>query len=196
MTMNPEYREKGYLIVERLISAELASFLSTQFHMIRQVDSLGRGDDLVPSSYAIYGAIPFETLMSNLCGRISELTGLLLVPTYSYGRIYDRGATLAKHRDRPACENSITLALGYDGDEPWPIHLLDKNGHEVVAKLKPGDGMIYRGCECAHWRDKFVTGTWQAQVFLHYVEKGGPNAAEEFDRRPALGLKLPNKRAI
>ena len=196
MTMNPAYREKGYLIIEQLISPELASFLNTQFQMIRQVDVHGRGDDLVPSSYAIYGAIPFESLLASLCGRISELTGLELVPTYSYARIYDRGATLAKHRDRPACENSISLALAYDGDQPWPIHLIDKTGNEVVANLKPVDGMIYRGCECFHWRDKFQTGTWQAQVFLHYVEKGGPNAAEEFDRRAALGLKLPVKRAI
>jgi hypothetical protein len=35
-----------------------------------------------------------------------------MLPTYSYARIYANGDELKKHRDRPACEVSVTLHLG------------------------------------------------------------------------------------
>ena len=34
--------------------------------------------------------------------------------------------------------------------------------------LKPGDGLLYKGCELIHGREKFK-GTECLQVFLHYV---------------------------
>jgi hypothetical protein len=52
--------------------------------------------------------------------------------------------------------------------------------------MKPGDMIIYRGCELEHWREPYW-GKNHAQVFLHYNEKGGqydiPN-----DGRPILGM--------
>jgi hypothetical protein len=62
--------------------------------------------------------------------------------------------------------------------------------------MKPGDMIIYRGCELKHWREPFW-GKNHAQVFLHYNEKGGqydiPN-----DGRPILGMppKFRSKEAI
>jgi hypothetical protein len=45
---------------------------------------------------------------------------------------------------------------------------------------KPGEGVIYKGCEQLHWREPFrkiqkeFEGdiVW-SQVFLHYIEAGG-----------------------
>jgi hypothetical protein len=53
--------------------------------------------------------------------------------------------------------------------------------------LRPGDALIYRGIELAHWREAFQ-GEKMAQVFLHYVDRNGPNAAEKFDGRAGLGV--------
>jgi hypothetical protein len=194
MTPGNEFLDQGYIVLRQAIPATLASFLTRQFQLIRQVDTLGRGDDQVPTSYSIYGAVPFETLLADLAPQFSAAIGLTLLPTYSYARIYDRGATLARHRDRPACENSVSLTLGYGGDAPWGIWLQDKRGREVEIALEPGDALVYRGCECDHWRAKFTSGSWQAQVFLHYVDANGPYAEELFDRRPYLGFKKPANR--
>lgn len=183
------YIDCGYLVHRGLLSIELTDFLSKQLQMIRRVDSSGGGDSQVPVSYSIYGSIAFETLMCNLAPTLSKILRVSLAPTYSYARIYDRGATLAPHKDRAACENSVTITLGYEAPTSWPIWIEDKKGNVTSIALEPGDALIYRGCECKHWREKFSDGEWQAQVFLHYVDEHGPRASEIFDGRPFPGFK-------
>ena len=72
-----------------------------------------------------------------------------------------------------------------------PIYL-DPTGKEkqagIKVDLKPGDMLIYSGCDLEHWREEF-TGKDCGQVFLHYNKKGSKNAKEnEFDKRPFIGL--------
>ena len=49
----------------------------------------------------------------------------------------------------------------------WPIYLTDKKGKDIEVKLKPGDMLLYSGCELEHWRNPFK-GNYCSQVFLHY----------------------------
>ena len=136
---------------------------------------------------------------------MQTLTGKELVPTYSYHRLYTTGTELKRHSDRPSCEISTTLCLGYDvsnvdaskyPDWDWPMFIKEKNGNEVPVHMKPGDMIIYRGCELEHWREPYW-GKNHAQVFLHYNEKGGqydiPN-----DGRPILGMPATyrNEKAV
>ena len=54
--------------------------------------------------------------------------------------------------------------------------------------LKPGDMIIYSGCELEHWREPFK-GNLCGQVFLHYNHANGPFAKTNlFDKRPLLGI--------
>jgi len=62
----------------------------------------------------------------------------------------------------------------------------EKNGKEIPVHMKPGDMIIYRGCELEHWREPYW-GKNHAQVFLHYNEKGGQYDIP-FDGRPILGM--------
>ena len=128
---------------------------------------------------------------------MQELTAKDLVPTYSYHRLYTQGTELKRHRDRVSCEISTTLCLGYDTsnidaskypDWDWPMFIKEKDGTEIPIHMKPGDMIIYRGCEVEHWREPLM-GKNHAQVFLHYNEKDGqfdvPN-----DGRPLLGMTV------
>ncbi len=113
-----------------------------------------------------YGDPLMESLLLNKKNKMQELTGLKLLPTYAYWRMYTKFADLKKHSDRPSCEISATVNIGSDGT-PWSF-FVDKTSID----LNPGDAVLYLGCEVEHWRDEFQ-GDWLAQTFLHYVDADG-----------------------
>ena len=119
---------------------------------------------------------------------MEKTTGLKLNPAYTYARIYKKGDILKRHKDRFSCEISTTMNLG--GND-WPIYLEpsgEKNKKGIKVDLKPGDMLVYRGCDLEHWREKFK-GKCNVQVFLHYNNTKTRFAKDNiFDRRKHLGL--------
>ena len=195
--------KNNYKVIKQAISKELADFVYSYFLTKRQVartffddryispfnnDWGVWNDPQVPETYSHYSDIAMETLLEKLTEPMSKETGLNLIPTYSYARIYKKGDVLKRHKDRYSCEVSMTMNLGGD---PWPIYLepsgeTDKEG--VKIDLEPGDALIYRGCEVEHWREVFE-GENCGQVFLHYNDASGENAEQNrYDTRPFLGL--------
>jgi alkylated DNA repair dioxygenase AlkB len=145
-------------------------------------------DDQCPVSEAVHGAIPFDSLLVQLLPHFEKASGKRLYPTYSYARLYAPGEELAIHTDRPSCEISATLTLGFDGDV-WPIYMGDEGGvNASEIKMDVGDAVLYRGMDKHHWRNKYTEGKWQAQVFLHYVDADGPHKEWKFDKRPSLNV--------
>lgn len=144
-------------------------------------DGLTEKDIQCPKSQAVHGHPTFDKLLEDLLPHFETASGLKLLPTYSYARLYAPGEELKKHTDRPACEISATVTLGFDG-KVWPIFM---DGHAV--NMKVGDAVLYRGQEVEHWRGEYTQGEWQAQVFLHYVDANGPHKDEKYDGREALG---------
>jgi hypothetical protein len=122
-----------------------------------------------------------ESLMINKLKLMQKETGLELIPTYAFWRMYSMFADLKKHVDRPSCEISVTVMIGSDGTK-WPIYM---NGAEI--NMEPGDAAVYLGCEIEHWREEF-NGDWHAQTFLHYVDKNGSNTEWAKDKRQLYGL--------
>ncbi len=147
-------------------------------------------DTQVPEALAAHGDVFTDGLLLDLLPLAEEVSRLKLFPTYSYLRVYRHGDTLHKHTDRPACEISLTLCLGYEADAPWPIFIEGPSGVSSIA-LAPGDALFYRGIECAHWRDP-MPGKQIAQVFLHFVDQNGPYAEWKYDKRPALPFRRPS----
>jgi hypothetical protein len=178
------FRRQGYLLAPGLIDPGLTAFLwsyvSTKFASLLVT---GRSE-LFPTTPAEYGDPTFDGLLEHLRPRIEAATGIWLNPTYSYYRLYKHGDVLPRHRDRPACEVSLSLNLGQSPAEPWPF-FLEYGGASCAVSLSPGDAVIYRGCKAFHWRDAFP-GQQLAQVFLHYVDGEGPHADEKFDGRQSL----------
>ena len=210
------FKKKKYQVIKGALSKELANFIFT--YMMLQRDAvdymlkhnkvnphnplIGNREDIqVLGSYSKHGDWVMETLLMYMIPIMKAKTGMDLVPTYSYTRLYEKGNILRRHKDRPSCEISTTLHLG--GDE-WPI-FLDPSGQNFVVDeyknihkpgapkgirvdLKVGDMLIYAGCELEHWREPFE-GTVCSQVFLHYNHANGPFAQTNlFDKRPMLGV--------
>ena len=210
------FKTKKYQVIRQALSKELSNFIFN--YMMLQRDAVDfmmkhqkvnpynpfigtRTDRQIPGAYSKYGDWVMETLLMYMIPVMKAKTGLELIPTYSYTRLYEKGNILKRHKDRPSCEVSTTLHLG--GDE-WPIFLdptgqnfvIDeyKNIHKpgapkgVQVDLKVGDMLIYSGCELEHWREPFQ-GNVCSQVFLHYNHANGPYAQTNlFDKRPILGI--------
>lgn len=170
-------------IVPNLLTLEQCQELS---NIIRSKTCDLPGDNLVAKSNSKYGLAETEELLLNLTERISSVTGKKLIPTYSYCRIYHKGATMEKHVDREACEYSLSLRIA--GDE-WPlIFELDK---PTPVQLNLGAGVLYKGLEIPHWRDEFLGDTC-TQVFLHWVDANGPYANWKYDKRLSTGIDKMN----
>ena len=197
------FEKEKFAVIKEAIPSSLAEFCFDYFllkrnavkHMydellIPQSNYFGKfGDDLVPSVYAHYADMVMETLLVKVLPIMKEKTNLDLIPTYSYARIYENGAILRRHKDRPSCEISTTLNLGGDN---WPIYLDPTGGsgkEGIQIDLNPGDMLIYSGCDLEHWRYNFE-GNLCAQVFLHYNHKNGKfGETNKFDGRPLLGIQ-------
>jgi alkylated DNA repair dioxygenase AlkB len=102
-----------------------------------------------------------------------------VLPTYTYAKIYAHGEVLKRHRDRPACEISITLNLKKNNE--WPIWFQKPNGEEISLELNQGDAVMYLGEIADHWRNAYQ-GQEHAQLFLHYVRAEGSKYWAVFDQ--------------
>lgn len=181
-----EFAEKWYVVRPAVIDP--GSLRIVHDHVVARADSgmIATGDRQVGNAPGAYGDRVTDTCLEVARYHVERATGLRLWPTFSYFRVYRNGNLLRAHRDRPSCEISMTVNLGMDAVEPWPIWIAGPKGIASVA-LGPGDGLVYRGCDCFHWREPFP-GRYLAQMFLHYVDRNGPKADWKFDRRAALAL--------
>ena len=199
------FKKDKYCIIRQAISKDLTDFVASYFSMQKQVYDTCKAaryispfeniigqyegqDDMMPNTYSQYSNIAMETLMLKCQPVMEKITGLKLTPAYTFARIYKKGDILKRHKDRFSCEISTTMNLGGD---PWAIYL-EPSGKEglkgIKVDLKPGDMLVYRGCELEHWRNKFK-GKECIQAFLHYNNCKTPGAKENiFDKRPHLGL--------
>ena len=208
------FKRKKYLVIRKAITRDMANFIYGYFSMKRRVTKkfleeryispfeTGWGtwtDEQIPNTYSHYADIVMEALLEKVRPRMEKETKLKLIPTYSYARVYKKGDILKRHKDRFSCEISTTMFLGGD---PWDIYLepnknvgkppegpyVPTTNKGIKVTLKPGDMLIYSGCELEHWREAFQ-GNNCAQVFLHYNQISSPGAIENrFDRRSFLGL--------
>lgn len=139
-----------------------------------------------PSQYARYADPLMEVILLNSKGAVEDIVGCELLPTYSYSRVYIEGDELERHLDRPSCEYSVTVNVACEG-EPWPIWMQNRDGDPSKIILNPGDAVVYKGCDIHHWRNKMVHARVNAQFMLHYVDKNGPFADYQWDKRSGLG---------
>ncbi len=176
-------------IIENIISAEECVYLSHSIdihykNIQKQYPNQSFGDGLVKDSFSAYALPETEDLLLILTPIVSKLIGREIFPTYSYCRIYFKGAELRPHVDRAACEISMSLCISGD---PWALHF-----DSGPITLTPGNAVLYQGLEYTHWREPF-NGDSCTQVFLHWVSAKGPNADWKYDRRPNIGAKESEK---
>lgn len=179
------FEETGYVVVKQFIPRLMCEYLSENIRVLEASSYLNYGDTQVEKAFSAASPAITETLLEIVTPILSKTINCELYPTYSYLRIYVKGAQLAKHVDRPSCEVSATLPISYDCPGIWPLYI-ETGDYVTRIELEPGDALIYKGIEIPHWREAFE-GERQVQVFLHYVKKNGDYREFKFDKRPHLG---------
>ena len=139
------FKTKKYQVIREALPKGLANFIFNYMMLQRAaVDFVTknnkvnpynpfigtREDKQIPGAYSKYGDWVMETLLMYMIPIMKAKTGMDLVPTYSYTRLYEKGNKLKRHKDRPSCEISTTLHLG--GDE-WPIYLDPTGANNIVS---------------------------------------------------------------
>lgn len=201
MKIHGDYRRVGYAHLERLLPPEITQAL---------LDYLWRDlrDEKLPVRFRqnvlltrpaveLHGSNSpaITTFLWGLTPEISGLTGCDLLPSYAFFRLYQKNDRLRIHADRTACEHSLSLTLGYSDGEVWPFEVghddapgdgkhAEDFGEEAFStiSMQPGDAVLYRGINRRHGRLSPNPNKWSAHLFLHWVDRAGPNRAHAFER--------------
>jgi len=211
MKIEGDYQKDGYALVRELISREVAH----QFvGLVRRRRLPGGIVPAVPDGlplgvlsrnvFELYGEDlpPMKTFLWALTPIMEQIAGRKLAPTYDYFRLYRDGDLCHVHRDRPACEHSMSLTLAYSDDKPWPLELGKQGadgpqdiisedfGSEPMASLamQVGDAVAYQGVDFRHGRTLPNPNRWSAHLFLHWIDPDGPHSDQAFDGKD---LKIP-----
>jgi hypothetical protein len=216
MQVDGDYWQDGYALVRGLISSEVANaFLQTlKADMAEQALPLQDFSQSAPildrPAIELYGHHykPMIQFLWGLTPIVSSLAGRELLPTYNYFRIYPKDAICRVHSDRPSCEHSLSLTLGYSDDIAWPLEI-DRGLIEAVEPIADsfegadvaslpmaaGDAVFYRGVEHRHGRTAPNPNRWSAHMFLHWVDRGSAQRRYAFDghgpSRDKIDFQLP-----
>ena len=211
-TRNEQFDKDGYYVVKNLWDPEkLYDPLPQQRGQFswwgKKIDQFTQESEVetqVEGSLARYTYPKYLPIHGGIRKKLEKIIGRDLYETYYYDRYYFPGQELTKHADRDACEISVTVHVSTNLKEQWPIKIktpdiyADKEKRELLSLgqtkeviLEPGDGMIYKGCERPHWRDR-MPGTLETslaqlnqksldefyyhQIFFHYVLQDGERA--------------------
>lgn len=210
--MNKTFEDNGYLIARNFFSKEAVEIMSAYFSLKYNVlnynraerqqiqTTIDKGD--VANSLGYYGDGLTESIMLIYGNDFSKLLDEEVVPTYTYTRIYEKGALLLPHTDRPACEISATCPILISDDKPSTIYVsnyrsdsvqydnledVKNRGNYTKVDLFPGDILIYSGTDRIHWREP-LESDFLIQFFMHFVREKGPHRDEIYDRRPFIGF--------
>ena len=214
-TRNESFDKNGFLVLQNLYDPQelfhpvpkIRGQLNYRSKKLDDVEYIEE-ESQVEGSLARYWHPQYRKIHSDIRLKIEKQIGRKLYNTYYYDRFYLPGQELKKHTDRAACEISISVHISTNLEEYWPIFIktpyvfaesqqctkvkkLINTGDIVAVNLNPGDGVLYKGCERPHWRDK-MPGTLEMmsegeqlyyhQIFFHYVLQDGIRAHHAWDK--------------
>ncbi|GAB5528383.1 MAG: hypothetical protein Roseis3KO_01600 [Roseivirga sp.] len=182
-----QFKDNGFVVLRNIIPAPTLAMLNDYYWFLMRNQQLAR----FPTSLGKYGDLLSESLLIRYQKLFEEITGHTLYPTFSFMRLYYHNSLLAKHRDRVGSEFAVSIAIDYDTEDIWPLHLKDLNKKEHALKLDRGDMVLYRGCDLVHWREAYP-GRNSLHLFLFYVDSEGPMKHLKYDTRKKLGDPHPS----
>lgn len=166
------FRRRGFAPVTGLLHPFHIAALRRYYRYLIRSGSLRLGDPQSPKRYVAHNEGVARFFHYQLAPKVSALVGEPVRPSYVYVASYQEGADLEKHTDREQCEFSISLCLDFSpaprNQTCWPLILHTAEG-TVLIYQRIGDGLLYRGVEVPHSRERLGAGKTSTSIFFHYV---------------------------
>ena len=95
------FKDNGYLVVPKILSGELLDFIGIHAYNRARIEGVEKNPDgtikdtQVPNTPSFYGDFVMENLQDFLLPKIESATGMKLLPTYTFFRVYKAGDILA-----------------------------------------------------------------------------------------------------
>ena len=97
--MREQFVKDKYLYLPNFISYNRAGLLAEELISDANKYDWESDWDVAPNCASQYNPIGAAELLCEQIGKVGELVGEPVFPTYSFGRVYRRGDTLPKHTD-------------------------------------------------------------------------------------------------
>jgi len=166
------FQEKGYAPRSNLIHPFHIAALRRYYRYLIRTGAIALGDRQSSRRYFAHNEPVARFFHHQMAATVSKVVGEPLKPSYVYFASYLSGAELKKHCDREQCEFSVTLCLDFSPEPTletqWPIRLDTATGTVAVYQAL-GDGLVYRGTQLPHYRDRLGEGQTSTSMFFHYV---------------------------
>lgn len=181
--------DRGYAIVDDVLDQSKLDLISAAMDLSsRSGATFERADQCVTNAEDEYSPFAGEMLLRHCRTAFETIIGRELIETCAYWRIYHQGAALERHKDRAACEVSVSLPIGTEPEKAmWPLEIKDLRGEHRSIKLRPGSGLLYQGHKIEHWREP-LTSQSQKQLLFHYVLKDGEFTDQALDQRKEMSF--------
>jgi hypothetical protein len=166
-----ELSARGFVVLRDLFSPLFLAAVRAYYDRLEAEGYLLGGDERRRGAPLLYDEPLLGFLAGGLAPIVRRITGSRARATFTYLRVYDPGAILGPHRDRPSCRWNIDLVVG--GEPPpdrrtaWPLWLDGRRSPEPI-RLGLGDGLLYRGDHVPHWRHPQKRGHTTVLASLHY----------------------------
>ena len=100
------FQDNNYIVVTEAVSKDVISFIYNYFQVKRDASKIlldtknispfdgswgDWTDSQIPNTFSIYGDTVMDTLMLRTLPTMQRVTGMSLIPTYSYARMYKHG---------------------------------------------------------------------------------------------------------
>lgn len=176
--VNQTLISKGFVILKEIINPLQIGALRKYFRVLEEKDCFSRDFSLWERD--LLRDDPVLKFIHHQIGQfINKFTPQKVWPTYGVLSVYRPGAILLKHIDSKQQDWNMSLSMDmvpeFNESDAWPIFLEVKGiVHEI--KLGLGDGVLYRGSEIPHWRNKLPENHKQTVCLFHFVEDNFPGS--------------------
>jgi len=99
-----QFEQHGYVVIREFIPRLMCDYIAKNIRVLEANSRLSFGDSQVEKAFSGGSPAVTETLLDLMTPVLSQTLNCELYPTYSYLRVYVKGAELAKHTDRNSCE--------------------------------------------------------------------------------------------